>query len=505
VHFADDRAMIELAVRRASTAHQLIGNGTRFGWSDLGPAIFYVLAPGYRLLGHRAFAIPLALLILYAVAAAWMVALVGRRLGVGGGYLAALALLSYLSAFGFSHFTNVWAPWEIILPLLLTVVLAAIGAAERQSLWALLSAAAIGSVVIQTKIEMVVIVPVLLLGGFTLRVLYHGVPLLGRDHQPWRERRSLALIALVVVLWLPPLWQQVTGHPGNLGEVARFTMRGASGDGPPGLQHGHALGEGLAALGEEFAIFPFGHHGAVAPGFENRVAAIPGWAVAVGLGYLAFTAGLALAARRRHDRLAAAVASIALVSMLASLAWTMHIQGPISFFLIVWASVLPLATWLAFGLLVRRSSHPRVAALRRVDVAVLAAAVLVASAVMLHHAGTFDYNRDRSDQILALDTLIAARQPLDGTRVRVHISTAPSWAVATGVVLDLVKRGADVSVDPTWVPYFGSRFDGRRLLRPELELWFDQPGQSVVGPTAGASRLGATKDIELSARAANAP
>jgi hypothetical protein len=130
LHFADDRAMIEIAVRRAATGHQLIGNGVRFGWSDLGPAAFYLLVPVYQLLGQRPFAIAVGVLLSNAVAVGATVILVSRRRGARAGYGAAALLLVYVRALGFGHFTNVWAPWEVILPLLLVCVLCAIGIAE---------------------------------------------------------------------------------------------------------------------------------------------------------------------------------------------------------------------------------------------------------------------------------------------------------------------------------------------------------------------------------------
>jgi hypothetical protein len=503
VHFADDRAMIELAVRRAVAHQQLIGNGTRFGWSDLGPAVFYLLAPLYWVIGRHPFAIPAGLLLLYGATAAAVVWTIGRRRGVGAAYVTTMGILVYLVAFGFGHFTNVWAPWEVILPLLLVLVLSAVGAAEAGSPWALLAAAAVGSVMIQTKIEMVVIVPIVLLGALVMRTLHHGIPLVGRDRRAWRQPLSLVFLTVTVVLWLPPLWQQVTGHPGNLGEVARFTLRGATGGGPSGMQRHHSVGEAVTTLGEELSIFPLGHRGVVAPGFEHRVVAEPGWAIALAAAYQGVTAAVAWIAIRRKDRLAASLAAITLVAMLATEAWTMHILGPVSFFLVAWASILPLGTWLAVLLLLTSTSgagRPR-ARSRPVEVVTASGAVLVACALVVGHARTFDYNRDRSAQIAALDMRIDRRQSVRGLSVRVHIATAPCWPVATGVVLDLTKRGAHVTVDPSWVIYFGSRFVGGRP--PTMELWFDQPGVAPSAPP-GADRVGVTRDIVLSQRVAPA-
>jgi hypothetical protein len=428
----------------------------------------------------------------------------GRRRGVAVAYATTALILVYLLDFGFGHFTNVWAPWEVVLPLLLVLVLGAVGAAEAGSPWALLAAAAVGSVMIQTKIEMVVVVPIVLLGALIVRTFHHGIPVFGRDRRAWRQPLSVALLAVVVVLWLPPLWQQVTGHPGNLGQVARFTLRGATGRGPSGLQHHHSVGEAVTTLGEELSVFPFGHRGVVAPGFEQRVTAEPGWAIALAVAYQGVTVVVAWVASRREDRLAASLAAITLVGMLATEAWTMHILGPVSFFLVDWASILALGTWLAVLLLVASARAPRERGMRRPAAAVAAAvAFALACAVVVRHAGTFDYNRDRSAQIAALDARIDSRRSVRGLSVRVHIATAPCWPVATGVVLDLVKRGADVTVDPSWLAYFGSRFAGRGPA--ELELWFDQAGVSPASAPPGADRLGETKDIVLSQRLASPP
>jgi hypothetical protein len=132
-----------------------------------------------------------------------------------------------------------------------------------------------------------------------------------------------------------------------------------------------------------------------------------------------------------------------------------------------------------------------------------ALALTLSAALVVRHAGTFDYNRDRSAQIATLDARIDGRQSVRGLAVRVHIATAPCWPVATGVVLDLVKRGAHVAVDPSWLVYFGSRFSGRGPAA--LDLWFDQPGVSPASAPADADRLGETKDIVLSQRLASAP
>jgi hypothetical protein len=230
------------------------------------------------------------------------------------------------------------------------------------------------------------------------------------------------------------------------------------------------------------------------------------------MAYQGVTAVVAWVASRRKDRLAASLAAITLVAMLVTEAWTMHILGPVSFFLVDWASILPLGTWLAVLLLVasarapreRGARAPRPRGLRRPATAVAAGVALALSCVVVvRHAGTFDYNRDRSTQIAALDARIDARQPVRGLSVRVHIATAPCWPVATGVVLDLVKRGAHVTVDPSWLVYFGSRFAGRGPAA--LELWFDQPGVSPASAPPGADRLGETNNIVLSQRLVSAP
>ena len=73
----------------------------------------------------------------------------------------------------------------------------------------------VGTFLIQTHVAyapLAVAIAIVATGLFFLR---------RRDEEPTRRVKHIGLISTVVglVLWTPPLIQQFTGHPGNLGEI----------------------------------------------------------------------------------------------------------------------------------------------------------------------------------------------------------------------------------------------------------------------------------------------
>ena len=111
----------------------------------------------------------------------------------------------------------------------------------------------------------------------------------------WLRRRAVvaaATMCSVVLVWLPPVIQQMTSSPGNLGALlAHFRHQ-------PG---GSTVAAGLRAVADEMARLPAYAFGLSAP----RRALVPqGWPpVMIGLGLGLFGAAVAFALRRRHVKL----------------------------------------------------------------------------------------------------------------------------------------------------------------------------------------------------------
>jgi hypothetical protein len=153
---------------------------------------------------------------------------------------------------------------------------------------------------------------------------------------------------VTVVLWLPPLIQQVGGHPGNLGEVARFflhpqytSMQAANvAAGPPAgwtAAYG-VMGEQLTPPGPWLAGNDVNGFGFAA--LAEAWPAVLSLIAAVGAGVVAWRRGAGEAAR---------LAVVAVVMVLLGLIATSRITGILAPYLVRWWWVVALLLWLAIG------------------------------------------------------------------------------------------------------------------------------------------------------------
>jgi hypothetical protein len=314
----------------------LVGVPSRFGWYHPGPLLFLVLAPAQRLLGETGV---LAGTALVNAAALVGVAVVARRRG-GTALLLWTGLLvaALVHALGPGLLLDPWNPWLALLPFLLFVFLAwSVACGDRPALpWAV----GVGSFVVQTHVGYG-----LLVVGLLAVVL---VVALARDRAGLG--RWLALSGVVVlVLWLPPLIQQAAGHPGNLGEVARYFVH------PPqytaqqaaAINSGPVVGwkTGFGVMGEQLTPPGPWVTGRETDkfGFVASAAAWPGVLVilgAVGTGALAWWRGARDAAR---------LAGVAVVLAVLGVVATARVNGFVAPYLVRWWWVVALVLWLSIG------------------------------------------------------------------------------------------------------------------------------------------------------------
>jgi len=76
-----DVAVTELAIQNALHFRQVLGPYDRFGWNHPGPAIFYILAVPYALVGRQASGVLVGAFIVNFACAVGIIALLGRRAG----------------------------------------------------------------------------------------------------------------------------------------------------------------------------------------------------------------------------------------------------------------------------------------------------------------------------------------------------------------------------------------------------------------------------------------
>ncbi len=186
-----------------------------------GPILFDLLALPIAALGRAAgTAIGVALVNVGALAlAAW----VGwRQGGLRRSALASLVGATLAWSMGSALLYDPWQPHVLILPFLAFLFLVW-GTAEGDLVLAV-PAVAVGSLLLQTHLTYGYLVPLLLLGAVVAGLLRRRV-----DHSPGPRAawRPLAVAAAVgVVLWIPPVVEQLTTRRGNLGRILDLVRAG---------------------------------------------------------------------------------------------------------------------------------------------------------------------------------------------------------------------------------------------------------------------------------------
>jgi hypothetical protein len=218
-----DLAMTELRVRDVGTRHTplvgLVGRLSSDGnqGSHPGPISFWALAPVYRLLGGSAWSLLVGVVVLNTTAVALTLWIAVRQ----GGRALALAVAAGLAVLFHLYGTQVLTePWNPYMPVMWwPLTLMALWAVLCDDLAMMPVAVFAASFCMQTHISYLGLV-----GGFGAVVVV-WVTLRGyrlRADRPALRRLlrwSAIALGLAVVLWLPPLIDQVTGTPGNAGIV----------------------------------------------------------------------------------------------------------------------------------------------------------------------------------------------------------------------------------------------------------------------------------------------
>jgi hypothetical protein len=219
-----DLAEIEMHVRDVGTSHSpLLGLGGRiqgFGkhGSHPGPISFYALAPVYRLFGSDSWALQVSAAAVNIVAIGLAVWLGRRRWGTVGVLATAAGLALLMRSYGFQLLTAPWNPhfpimwWPVVLLAAWSIL---VGDVVALPLFVLA-----GSMCAQTHVSYVGQVggmTALVVGGVAARAV------LGRRSRPDETRRLLrwlaASAAFGLVLWLPPIVEQLTNDPGNMSVI----------------------------------------------------------------------------------------------------------------------------------------------------------------------------------------------------------------------------------------------------------------------------------------------
>lgn len=336
-----DGALIELRVRDTGTADTpLLGSYQRFGWHMPGPLSFYLLVIPYRLLGSNFSGLQVGALLINAAAFVGVAAVVHRRHGTIATLWAVLLQSVLVQAFGPERISDPWEPTTTTLPFVLFLVLTASLAAG--STWALPWGVGVGTYLAQAQGTLApTVAVVLVLGGAALAWhLWRRSADTGRAAVLRAVRRpAAATVAVLVVLWFPPLLHELSGAPSNIGRLVAFTTA-------PNDVLG--LGDALSAL-----ALQFGHR---AGWITGEIPTIYGSGIVdlsdvpvVPLSFAVLTVATVVAVVRRADR-SAALGITVLVTSLVGILTLSRLVGDLFNWILLWTWGLGMSVWLAAGI-----------------------------------------------------------------------------------------------------------------------------------------------------------
>ena len=494
---AGDNAIIEMNALDVPGNLPLVGMYSRFGFHHPGPLLFYVAAVPLRLFGPTGLAIAAG--VVSFLAAAGVLVVLYRRGGQLLTFCGAVMLLLLIRALGV-EVVNIWNPWVPILPLALAVALT--WSVWGRDWWALPWLAGVVTFIVQCHVGFAATGFFLLASSLgwalvhaTGRAPTQWVPAAHR--RPAQPRAALGVSAgVLALLWIPPLVDQLTHHPGNLSAIVDFARSGEKQVG---------AGTGLRILSQVVGI-----RGPLLRGDGLGASLVPldgssAWGLVVVL--VPFVAATAVAIwRRAHDavRLAAIVATLLPIGWL-SLA---HISGLPYPYLAQWLMVVAGYLWLSAIWSVVTAFWPTASSFefvspsqrdpeRRLRALVPLAAGALLLVVLIGGAGTAAARLPGGDTFAAgnlVETFAPVAERATNGQGLVLLTSPPpdansgAWsletsAIESGLQAELERRGVPVATSNDRAILVGNdRIVGDRTVGRELVITADMRPTPRTGP-----------------------
>ncbi len=458
-----DLAMTELRVRDVGTRHTpLIGLPGRIGnfpdqGSHPGPLSFYLLAPGYRAFASTAWSLELGTVLIHGAGVAAALVLAYRRGGQRVCVAVAVLLAVVLRGYGANVLTQPWNPY---LPVIswMVVLLAAWSLLEGDMVGLVFFVAA-GSLCAQTHVPYVGLVGgmgALILAWLGLRhwlAAHRGVgavvPLVGL------RRWSITAAIVGVLLWLPPVADQLRHTPGNLSMLSDYFRNppeqsiGLGAAARVLLQHLN-VARLLAAAVQHSDYFK-------TVSFDLRGSLLPGALVVV------MWALCAIAARRLGHRPLVRLHAVIGTALLLEWIAMARIFGKLWYYLTFWAwGVTTLTVWAIVWTLVvllRRRRPTRDLQVRHAMMLSGAAVLVISTAAFSWSALSVKPPENQLSRTLgavvgptadALDAGVGAADGRAGTYLVTWSDVAFFGSQGYGLVNELERRGFHVGVANAW-------------------------------------------------------
>ena len=507
---AADLALIELRVRDIPSHAPLLGAYSRLGWSHPGPAWFGLLAVPYRLFGSSSSAL---------LAAAWCVAIAGvlvswwvaRRLDrLAGAIVLAVAMVAVAGV----DPTVLRNPWNPYASLVLGGTLVVLGwAVAQRRPGAMLLAPAVATLLVQAHLGALPLGVGVLIAAYGLALWPErsGPPADdasattgptgdavaaadadnddngeeeaggagGRKHRGRvRWPALLGGLGIAAAMWVPPVIEQLTQHPGNLSTIADR----AGHSGPIS-----GIGFALRLMSGAFAVRPT-WTGAGTTTVLNVLQ--PSWRVPA-LAVIPIAA--AVVAFRRRDLLALRGLAVCAAAVVAGVVAAARIDGAPFSHLVPWIDPVA-ATTVAVGLWVL-CRHALPAAARSWVPTVAGATTAVAAIVLvIGQLGAPVPDRTLDHALRAVGPALLADADRNATPAGVFVDSELDFgalAATPGVILQLERAGLDTRTGTEDAERLGDHRVGAPLDRVHYRV---APIGSVPALTASGWTVVSTYD-----------
>jgi hypothetical protein len=432
-----DDALEILRIRDVGGRHTpLTGAQSRFGWDHPGPMLFWILAPARWIGGDNG--VLAGVTCINGAAIVGSLFLARRRGGLAFTVLVAVALLVLLRGLGGSLLVDVWNPWVAVLPFFAYVLLAW-SVAERD-FFALPLLVLVGSYLVQTHVGYLPLVASLAVTGGILAAVWAARQMESRAVLRW-----LALAAAVgIIAWIPPIVQQLTGHPGNLGDIFDYFTDSKN------VSLGASYGFGV--MGRELPFAWIRGNDINALGFVAPASTLPA------LAFLAITLAAGILAGRRGTPSAGRFAVLLIAAVVAGIGAGARINGIPGTYLMRWWWVIAAALWcsVAWSLWAIVSGLRAASTVRALAWAAVVVVAIGSLLVAVDATSATVPAPALSAAVHAIAPPTAAALAKDRPYVVTWIDSRDLGAVGQGVYLALAERGYDVKVLDFFKHSFGS-------------------------------------------------
>jgi hypothetical protein len=504
-----DEANIDLRVRDVFTSDiPLIGTYTHH-FNHPGPMFYWALAPLNAIAGGATWATLVGGALLQGVAIALSGWLAYRLGGVLLSALVLTALALAYSAFPLGlQFLQTWNP-NVAVPFFMLFLLQ-VWAVTFKSRWHAVGITVTASFLVQTHMSYGPLVAAAVLWAVAVVVVDRRRDPAARDGAPrWRTVLLVSGLAFAA-LWIAPVVQQITGSPGNFGQIVDF-LRSSQGE-------AGGLSKGAGIFAAEFQLPPPWLGGEDQLEFATVVvkpASLLWLLVPIALLALGFVA--AHRTGRRSDR---RMLELAAVTSVASILAISRVTVGLTTFVFYWRIIA--AVFLVVAVV---WSVVHWIGLEHIPLAKYAVVgTLLVVTALFFGARTRDIIRNRD--VLGAPETYAARlfkqlEPEQSTRAPVLVRGLgnSTRGLAQGLIDELDRDGVPVRVD-TWYGYqYG---DGRRATRADVDdVWYvaadgrfrslasEHPGGRVIGyvtpfaPAEDREIMALQRSLAAQLRAAN--